>query len=217
MPALGEAPVGDTERATVVRVVDGDTIIIDRGRGDERLRYIGVDTPESVKPDTPVEFMAREASNANERLVAGKEVLLERDLTEYDRFDRLLRYVWVEDASRPSGWLLVNLALVEGGYAQVVTYPPDVRYVDLYLAAQQSAREQGLGLWAAETTVPATPLPLTGGTGRDGCDPAYPDVCIPPPPPDLDCRDIAFRRFTVLAPDPHRFDLDFDGVGCEGG
>ena len=215
--ALGVAPVGATERARVVRVVDGDTIVIDRGNGNERLRYIGVDTPESVKPGSPVEAMAMEATAANERLVDGKEVLLETDITEYDRFDRLLRYVWVADPAQPDGWLLVNLALLEQGYAQVVTYPPDVRYVEAYLGAQEAAREQGLGLWAEVSPTPGVPQPVVGGAGRDGCDPSYPDVCIPPSPPDLDCRDVTDRRFREIPPDPHRFDLDFDGIGCEGG
>lgn len=213
-PTLGAAPMGPTERATVVRVVDGDTIVIDRGHGDERLRYIGVDTPETVAPGSPVEWMGPEASAANKRLVEGRDVVLERDVSETDRYGRLLRYVWLEDASRPSGWLLVNLELVATGFAQVVTYPPDVRYVDLYLAAQAIARQGSIGLWGAEPTesAGAEPGPTTS---PGGCDPAYPTVCIPPPPPDLDCGDITFRRFTVLAPDPHRFDNDHDGIGCE--
>lgn len=206
-PALGTRPIGPTERATVVRVVDGDTIVIDRGYGDERLRYIGVDTPETVAPGSPVEWMGPEASTANKRLVEGREVVLERDVSEVDRFGRLLRYVWLEDPSRPTGWTFVNLELVASGFAQVVTYPPDVRFVDLYLAAQQTARDGGLGLWGA------APEPTT--SIGDGCDPAYPTVCIPPPPPDLDCGEISFRRFTVLPPDPHRFDSDHDGIGCE--
>jgi endonuclease YncB( thermonuclease family) len=151
---LGDAPIGEVERARVVRVVDGDTIIVDRGQGKERVRYTGVDTPESVKPDTPIEFMAKEASAANAAMVAGREVLLERDVSDRDRFDRLLRYVWIEDPDQPSGMLLVNLALVAQGYAQVVTYPPDVRYADVYLEAQRTARAQGLGLWGEATPVP---------------------------------------------------------------
>src|SRR3954454_7687088 len=90
----GLAPTGRLEEARVVRVVDGDTLIIDRGRGSERLRYIGVNAPESVKPDTPVEFMGHEASAANRALVAGGTVWLEADVSDRDRFDRLLRYVW---------------------------------------------------------------------------------------------------------------------------
>lgn len=214
-PGFGEAPAGPTEAATVVRVVDGDTIVIDRGYGEERVRYIGVDTPETVRPGSPVEWMGPEASAANKRLVEGRRVVLERDVSETDSFGRLLRYVWLVDATRPTGWLFVNLELVAGGFAQVSTYPPDVRYVELYLEAQTRAREAGLGLWGAgpEPTLAghSTGEPGPGG----GCDPAYPTVCIPPPPPDLDCGDVPYRRFTVLAPDPHRFDGDHDGIGCE--
>jgi micrococcal nuclease len=131
--------------------VDGDTVIVDRGRGNERLRYIGMDTPETVKPDTPVAFMGREASAANAALVAGRTVVLERDVSETDQYDRLLRYVWLRDGDT---WLLVNLELVRQGYAQVATYPPDVRWTDMFLEAQRVARAAGLGLWG-----PATPLP----------------------------------------------------------
>jgi len=215
--APGEAPIGPTERARVVRIVDGDTIVIDRGHGQEKLRYIGMDTPESVKPGTPVQFMAREASAANAALVGGREVWLERDVSEVDRYGRLLRYVWLKDPTA-SGWLLVNLVLVAQGYAQVATYPPDVRYVDLFTTAQRGAREQGLGLWS-EDRANDTSAPPAGSTGgaRAGCDPAYPGVCIPPPPPDLDCADITFHRFEVLPPDPHHFDGDGNGIGCERG
>lgn len=223
--SAGLAPLGPTERAQVLRVVDGDTIEIDRGYGPEPVRYIGVDTPETVHPTRPVEWMGKEASAMNRTLVEGREVLLERDISETDRYGRLLRYVWVEDPA--SGELLfVNRALVELGFAQVVTYPPDVRWVDTYLAVQAEARAAGRGLWGTPTGGGSTGGGSTGGTGaaggsgtsaRGGCDPAYPDVCIPPSPPDLDCGDIPYRSFRVLPPDPHRFDGGGDGVGCEGG
>jgi micrococcal nuclease len=150
-PVTDLAPVGTTETARVVRVVDGDTIVIDRGHGNERIRYIGIDTPESVKPDTPVEFMAKEASVANEALVAGRDVVLERDVSDTDQYDRLLRYVWLREGD---GWVFVNLELVRRGFAQVATYPPDVRWTDTFRAAQREAREAGVGLWG-----PATPAP----------------------------------------------------------
>ena len=140
-------PTGVTETATVLRVVDGDTIQVDRGQGRERVRYIGIDTPESVRPGHPVEWMGVEAAAANEALVAGREVVLERDVSETDRFGRLLRYVWIADGA---GWTLVNEALVADGYAQVTTYPPDVKYADRFLAAQAEARERGVGLWASD-------------------------------------------------------------------
>ena len=140
------APTGPTEEALVVRVVDGDTIVVDRGRGDERLRYIGMDTPETVKPGSPVEWMGREASAANRALVDGKTVVLEKDVSETDRYARLLRHVWLRGGGP---WRLVNLELVRDGYARVSTYPPDVKYADLYLAAQVDAREHDRGLWGA--------------------------------------------------------------------
>jgi len=152
LPPVAElAPQGTLEEAAVVRVVDGDTLIVDRGRGRERLRYIGIDAPESVTPNSPVEFMGREASAANEALVAGGTVWLEADISDRDRFDRLLRYVWTRDGDR---WVLVNLELVREGYAQVSTFPPDVRWRDAFRDAQRDARELGAGLWG-----PATPVP----------------------------------------------------------
>ena len=114
------------------------------------------------------------------------------------RYGRLLRYVWLEDGS------IVNATLVAEGYAQVATYPPDVRYVDRFTELQRMARAEGRGLWDA--------VPTKSAEGE--CDAAYPDACIPAPPPDLDCGEIAHRNFTVLAPDPHWFDRDRDGVGC---
>jgi micrococcal nuclease len=157
--------------------------------------------------------MGREASDANKALVAGRTVVLEKDVSETDRYGRLLRYVWLPDSA---GWLLVNLELVRRGFAQVSTYPPDVKYTDLYLDAQRKARDQGRGLWG-DPPEAEEPDESTGGPGRGGCDPAYPSVCIPASPPDLDCGDIPHRRFKVLPPDPHRFDGDWDGIGCEGG
>ena len=147
----GLRPVGATETARVVRVVDGDTLIIDRGLGGERLRYIGIDAPESVKPNTPVEFMGREASAANAALVEGATIVLEADVSDTDRFGRLLRYAWLRDGG---SWLFVNLELVRQGYAQVVTFPPDVRWVDTLREAQRAARDAGVGLWGSATPRP---------------------------------------------------------------
>lgn len=146
-PAL--APAGPTVKASVVRVIDGDTIVVDIKGKQYHLRYIGMDTPESVKPDTPVQPMALAASAANEALVAGKTVLVEKDVSETDRFGRLLRNVWVERDGRP---VLVGLELVRTGYANVTTFPPDVKYVDQLLAALDEARAAGVGLWAPSAT-----------------------------------------------------------------
>lgn len=140
----GLAPVGAVERARVLRVVDGDTIRIDRGQGSEALRYIGIDTPETVRPDAPVEWMGVEAAESNRTLVEGREVVLERDVSDADPFGRLLRYVWLEQGT---GWLMVNLELVARGYASAVTYPPDLRWTDELRDAQAAARDAGVGLW----------------------------------------------------------------------
>jgi micrococcal nuclease len=114
------------------------------GGQDRRLRYIGMDTPETVKPGSPVEWMGPDASRANAALVEGRTVVLENDVSETDRFGRLLRYVWLADGDR---WTLVDLELVVRGFAQVETDPPDVKYADRFVAAQRIARDAGIGLW----------------------------------------------------------------------
>ena len=94
-PPLGSAPTGEVEQAVVWRVVDGDTIDVYVTGVPYRVPYMGVDTPETVAPNQPVEWMGREASAANNALVAGKTIVLEKDVSETDRYGRLLRYVWV--------------------------------------------------------------------------------------------------------------------------
>ena len=133
----------------MVRVVDGDTIIVDRGRGGERLRYVGIDAPRGEAARRRVH--GAEASAANDALVGGREVVLERDVSDRDRFDRLLRYVWLHEGQ---GWLLVNLELVRQGYASAVSFPPDIWLRGELRSAERVARDAGLGLWG-----PATPLP----------------------------------------------------------
>lgn len=191
--------------AQVSRLVDGDTMEVVMGGKSYTVRYIGIDTPETIAPNTPVQWMGKEASAENKSLVEGKTVYLEKDVSETDKYGRLLRYVYV-------GNLFVNAELVRKGYAKVSTYPPDVKYQSLFLQMQQEARAANRGLWGAAPTSASQPvaLPQSGN-----CYSAYPDVCIPPSPPDLDCKDIPYRRFRVLPPDPHRFDGDKDGVGCE--
>jgi micrococcal nuclease len=144
-------PPADGEMAVVIDVTDGDTIRVDRGDGgNERLRYIGIDTPETVKPDAPVEPWGPEAAAANEELVGGRVVLLERDVSEYDKYDRLLRYVWVQGSD---GWLLVNAELVGQGLAEVRAYEPDTRH-DRYLRqVEDEARRKGIGMHGAEAPV----------------------------------------------------------------
>lgn len=136
-----EQPAITPVEAKVVRVVDGDTIEVDIGGNLYKVRYIGMDTPETVHPTKLVEYFGKEASEKNRELVEGKAVLLEKDVSEVDKYGRLLRYVWVDD-------VMVNAELVRLGYAQVVTYPPDVKYQKYFLQLQMEAQESGLGLWA---------------------------------------------------------------------
>lgn len=122
----------------VLRVVDGDTIELENG---SKVRYIGVDTPESVDPRRGVECFGKEASERNRALVEGRAVRLESDVSDTDMYDRLLRYVFVGD-------LFVNEYLVREGYARASSYPPDVKYQTLFREAEREAREMKRGLWA---------------------------------------------------------------------
>lgn len=171
-PRAGFAPSGTTQRATVTRIVDGDTIVVEIDGVRARLRYIGMNTPEPDASDAHLRALADAATEANRALVDGRAVLLERDVSETDRFDRLLRNVWVQD--QDGRLVLVGLELVRTGFAQVSTYPPDVRYVDRLRAAQDEARAAGVGLWASEGSVaPAptqTPAPIQGLLGQAAFD-----------------------------------------------
>jgi len=129
--------------AEVIRVVDGDTLVVRTGGVEEHVRLIGIDTPESVKPGTPVECFGKEASaHATELLSEGSSIVLERDVEARDRYDRLLAYVY-----RASDALFVNLSMVQDGYAQAATYPPNVAHTDEFVEAGRTARENDLGLW----------------------------------------------------------------------
>lgn len=196
------------ESAELLEAVDGDTIRVRLSEQELPVRYIGVDAPERDQP------LDDEASRANAGLVLGQSLLLVKDSSESDPFGRLLRYVFV-------GGVFVNETLVRTGWARPASYPPDTACDALFAAAQIWAQEYRLGGWDLDwagqilpgrvLSAPETPVPAVGN-----CHPAYPTICLPPPPPDLDCRDIPHRRFKVLAPDPHNFDGDKNGIGCEG-
>jgi endonuclease YncB( thermonuclease family) len=205
-------PTGRTTKAKVIRVIDGDTIVVTIGSKSYHIRYIGMDTPEEVKPNTPIQAMAREAAAANARLVAGKSVLLERDVSETDRFGRLLRNVWVQ---RNGVLTLVGLELVRTGFAQVTTFPPDVKYVDQLTAAEAVARSAELGLWGPGALATTAPQGFVGD-GGSSCHPSY-TPCLPIVG-DLDCADVRAMGkapVRVKGPDDYRLDGDHDGVGCE--
>lgn len=166
-------------KALVTRIIDGDTFdAVISGRRD-RVRPIGVDAPEAT---SKVEPYGPEATDFARRWLSGKNVWLERDVEPRDRYGRLLTYVWLEPPiSRTVAEIrskMFNAILLAEGYAQLLTIPPNVRYVDAFRILQTEARQQGKGLWA--TTPPARPAPPAV---QAQCDPSYPDVCIPSPPP----------------------------------
>lgn len=126
-----------TASAVVSEVVDGDTIRLSTG---ERVRYIGIDTPETVDPHKTVQCYGNEASTQNELLVLGKTVILEKDVSETDRYGRLLRYVWLDGE-------MVNEKLVRDGYAIEKAYKPDIKYQEKFKVAQLEAQQNKRGLW----------------------------------------------------------------------
>jgi len=136
----GSAGAGVTIEGTVVRVVDGDTILVQLADRVEKVRYIGVDSPEIHHPVKGEEPGGREAATVNRGLVAGRRVRLELDVRTRDRWGRLLAYVWVGDT-------MINAELIRLGYAHVMTVPPNVRYQELFVKLQREAREAGRGLW----------------------------------------------------------------------
>ena len=129
-----------TEEGLVVAVIDGDTIDVQIQNTIKRVRYIGIDAPEQYLDSGEVECFAVEATKKNEALVLGETVRLEKDVSEVDRYDRLLRYVYV-------GEDFVNLRLVAEGYAQAVTYPPDITLSDVFKKAEAVARNTEIGFW----------------------------------------------------------------------
>jgi micrococcal nuclease len=130
--------------ATVTRVVDGDTVHVDLDGTDETVRYIGIDTPESVKPGTPVQCYAEQASAANARLVRGQDVRLRFDAERRDRFGRLLAYVY-----RADDGTLVNARLVRDGAARPLRIAPNTRFAARFSALAAEAKAAGRGLWKA--------------------------------------------------------------------
>lgn len=135
------------ERVLVTKVIDGDTIEIE---GGIKVRLLGIDTPETKDPRRSVECFGKEAANETKRLLEGSMVILEKDLSETDKYRRLLRYVFLPlDPESSSGQMLfVNDYLIREGFAKTLTYPPDVKYSQALLEAQTAAKVNNKGLWA---------------------------------------------------------------------
>lgn len=144
-------PAQDYANILVTRAVDGDTLVLENG---QRVRLIGIDTPEMhesakllrdsrrMQQDVEtIKALGRRAYKFTRELVEGKRVRLEFDVQRYDKYNRLLAYVYLEDGT------FVNAEIVRQGYASLMTYPPDVKYADLFLKLYQEARENNRGLW----------------------------------------------------------------------
>lgn len=139
---LTAIPQEEAPSLQVKRVIDGDTIELEDGR---KVRYIGINTPESVDPRRGVQCFGKEASAFNRELVEGKVVRLEKDVSETDKYGRLLRFVYLEDGT------FVNERLVSEGYAAASPYAPDISKKDFFKAAEMKARQEGRGLWSPAT------------------------------------------------------------------
>jgi micrococcal nuclease len=131
--------------AVVERVVDGDTVVVSIDGTSEHMRLIGIDTPETVKPNSPVECFGPEASAFTKSLLPeGTAVRVVRDVEARDDYDRLLGYLY-----RADDGLFVNLEIIRRGYASLLTFPPNIAHVDEFRAAAEAARRADLGLWVS--------------------------------------------------------------------
>ncbi|WP_027084205.1 thermonuclease family protein [Cohnella panacarvi] len=152
------------EEAVVARVVDGDTFETKTG---SKVRLVGVNTPEKYGK---VEYYGVEASAYTEQRLAGKAVYMFKDVSETDRYGRLLRFVFIKGEAT-----MYNELLVREGYANVMTYPPDVTYAKYFLKVERTARESGVGLWASEEPA-AQETPVTGHSADEGPGCAEPQI-----------------------------------------
>lgn len=138
------APVYDG-KAQVIRVVDGDTYLLDIDGEEKKVRLIGVDTPESVAPDSYCKDNTSEGTEVSEivknKISAGDMLYYEYDAQKTDKYGRTLAYLYFEDGKMVEEWLLEN------GYANTATYPPNVRYSERFTALAHEAAENGIGLW----------------------------------------------------------------------
>lgn len=205
--------VNALDSASVVSVGDGDTITINKSGEKVKVRLGCIDAPEMKQ--TPYGEASR--NRLKSLLPVGTQVSLR--VTDVDRYSRTVGEVY-------KGSLSINLVMVQEG--QAVIYP---QYFDgcksdqgKFEKAESQAKQRRLGFWNQNNPVMpwdfrrgkrTSSKPSSNPSSNTGCDPAYPDFCLPPNSSDLDCKDISARRFRVLPPDPHRFDRDQDGIGCE--
>jgi len=194
--------------ATVARIGDGDTLTVNAGGRDTTVRLACIDAPESGQTG---------GSEAARRLaqLAPPGASLTMIPVDRDRYGRLVAVVFSQGIN-------VNVKLVEEGraivYRRYLHNCPNSR--EALLRAEERAKARRIGFWSQPNCPPEQfrhgECPATVPAARNRCDPSYPSLCIPPNSPDLDCGDIPQRNFPVRGGDPHRFDRDGDGIGCEG-
>jgi micrococcal nuclease len=207
-------PGGDV--VTVSAIVDGDTIEVSSG---DKVRLIGVDTPETKHPSEPIEcFGAQATAHITDLIGPGADVRLVYDVERTDRFGRILAYVY-----RATDGLFVNLAMVRDGFAVVATFPPNVVHVEEFRAAEQEARENNSGLWAAcggaGTPVDQPKEPTLAPPSSEGRKPGGGGGAIA----DRNCGDFSSQEQAQVfyeaeggpQQDPHGLDRDSDGQACE--
>lgn len=213
-PELQNAELQTAEKAEdvfkVSHVVDGDTIKLENGKV---VRYIGIDTPETVDPRKPIQCFGKEASNKNKEMVEGKEVRLVKDVSETDKYGRLLQYVYVGD-------VFVNDYLVQNGFAHSYSYPPDIKFQDQFRKSEEEARNNKRGLWAddacktetsASTSSQSSSQPsnntsnVTQSTGSYSCNCSK--TCT-----QMNCAEAQYQLKSCGC---SRRDADKDGVACD--
>src|SRR5215218_11343642 len=175
--AQEEEEVEYDETVKVKRIVDGDTVRIDPAvDGIDEVRLIGVDTPETKDRDCDVQPYGPEAVKFTRDELQGEEVALEFDEDREDRYERLLAYVYLDDE-------MFNETLLEEGYAQVYTVPPNDRYEDRFQEAQEAAQEAELGIWGLSSSEQALLADRGNGIGGEQCSPMATPMQPPPAPP----------------------------------
>lgn len=200
-PQVSTSPAVVIFRDRVSKVIDGDTVVLESG---ETVRYIGIDSPERSN------CYSDEATEGNRALVEGKEVRLEKDVSEKDKYGRLLRFLYIAEGADQD--VFVNDYLVRQGFAMAYRYPPDVAFSDQFEQAEQEARDNNRGLWNSCTSASSSESDKPGLS-------TYSKPSLGEG--DKDCKDFTTHAEAQAffeaagAGDPHRLDSDGDGQACE--
>jgi micrococcal nuclease len=215
-------PKKSIELFSIIKVVDGDTLNIDMDEKSQTIRLIGLNTPETVDPRKPVECFGKEASKKATELLSGKKVRIEKDDSQgdYDKYQRLLAYVFLEDGTNFNKWM------IENGYGYEYTYDLPYKYQQEFKSAQEQAKSQKRGLWADNVCEPEKSVQITTPTSKPVTAPvqAQPKsgkyICSSN---IYNCTDFSthgeaqevFESCGGVSNDVHGLDRDKDGLACE--